>query len=211
MATESITRRAQSYIFKRPSLRECLARGLINHSALARQICDELKIEQFDGVLAAIKRFGNRLSLGAQDQNVMKLLRDVQIRVSNRLAIAVASAPPNFEKLFLLQRRIRKERRRFNMIDGDDFITLLFSQQYVADVEACVGNSLKSMVSNLAQINLVFDARIETTPGVVAQLYGVLAYHGINVREEMSCWTDVILVVDERDLARTLAVFESIS
>lgn len=208
---ESITKQTHAYILKRPSLRECLGRGLLNHSALAREICDELGIDRFDGVLAATKRLGARLSKVRQDVNIDKLMRDIQVRVTNRLAIVVVEAPQNFEKLNALQRQVRKSRGRFNIIDGDEFVTLLFSQQHLDSVKATVGNSIKSAVTDLAQVNLIFDKRIETTPGVVSHVYGLLAFHGINVREEMSCWTDIILVVDERDLSRTLLALESVS
>jgi aspartokinase len=58
---------------------------------------------------------------------------------------------------------------------------------------------------------MTFDERLETTPGVVSFIYGLLAEHGINVVEEMSCWTELMLVVAEEDAARTIRLLNSIS
>ena len=63
----------------------------------------------------------------------------------------------------------------------------------------------------MAQITLIFDERIETTPGVVSFVYSLLASNAVNIREEMSCWTDLLLLLDERDAARAMEVLGMLS
>jgi aspartokinase len=53
---------------------------------------------------------------------------------------------------------------------------------------------------------MVFDERIETTPGVVSFIYGLLSDNGINVQEEMSCWTDLMIIIDEKNAAKAMRV-----
>jgi len=50
------------------------------------------------------------------------------------------------------------------------------------------------------QISMLLSEEVEIVPGVVAYVYGLLAEHGINLREEMSCWTDLMLVIEQKDL-----------
>ena len=48
--------------------------------------------------------------------------------------------------------------------------------------------------------------KIETTSGVVNYIYGLLADKGVNVLEEMSCWTDLMIILEEKDLSKAMAV-----
>ncbi|MBN8548930.1 MAG: hypothetical protein J0M12_06420 [Deltaproteobacteria bacterium] len=201
----NITQETRTYIWNHPSVRDCLARGLINHSALARQICDELAIKSFDAVLAAAKRV-TAPNPQPLEKQIKRLINEAQVSVTNKIAVVVISPPQDFERVLLLQKNIRRARGRFNMIDGGEVVTIVLSEQHLGTVRASLKNFIRAVVTGLAQIHIIFDERIETTPGVVAHFYGLLAHHGVNVREEMSCWTDLILIVDERDVAKALEV-----
>ncbi|HDO19617.1 MAG TPA: hypothetical protein ENG74_02695 [Thermoplasmatales archaeon] len=56
----------------------------------------------------------------------------------------------------------------------------------------------------LALIIIRSPKDIENTPGVLSYIYSLFAENGINIVETMSCWTDTILVVDEKDVARVM-------
>jgi aspartokinase len=76
-------------------------------------------------------------------------------------------------------------------------------QLYLGVVDFCC-QSREKISTGLALVSLLFDKRLETTSGVVAHVYGLLAERGVNVLEEMSCWTELLMVIEERDLASTL-------
>lgn len=199
----NITKETRSYVLQHPSIRDCLAMGMLNHSALARKICSDLNIKSFDAVLAAVKRVSFRGTDSTLDSRIRHMVRGAQVRVTNKIAVVVVE-PGNFENILMLQKSVRKARGRFNMVDGDEVITLIISEQHLGLVRLTLKNTIRSVTENLSQINLVFDERLETTPGVVAYFYGLLAFNGINIREELSCWTDLILVVDDKDVPRVL-------
>ena len=73
-----------------------------------------------------------------------------------------------------------------------------------------MGNALRllRLVDNLCQIVIRFDESFETTPGVVAHIYSLLAFQGINVREEMSCGTELLLILSAIDGARAVSVIQ---
>ena len=58
---QTVTGVTQNYIAERPSLQMALRQDLINYSKLARQICKEHKIKQFDAVLISIRRYAEKL------------------------------------------------------------------------------------------------------------------------------------------------------
>ena len=48
--------------------------------------------------------------------------------------------------------------------------------------------------------------QIETTAGVISYLYSLLGENDINVYETLSCWTDTIFLIDEKDLSKVMAL-----
>ena len=153
---KSSTFETRSYILQHPSIRDCLSLGLINHSALARKICNERAIDKFDAVLAATKRFAAKANDRSSGEKISRLIEDAQVRVTNKIAVVVVNQAKDFEKLLSLQRAIRQARGRCNLIDGDEVITLIVSEQHLGLIKATLKNSVKTIVQGLAQINLIF-------------------------------------------------------
>jgi hypothetical protein len=54
--------KVELYISKKPYLKEALAAGVVNHSALARKICNEEDLDSVDAVKAAISRYDDHIS-----------------------------------------------------------------------------------------------------------------------------------------------------
>lgn len=53
---------------------------------------------------------------------------------------------------------------------------------------------------------MIFDESLETVSGVVASVYRLFAMNDINIREEMSCWTDIMIIIDEQDIGKAMQV-----
>lgn len=202
---ESITRQTRRYVFSRPALRSCLQQGIVNYSALARRMCDELGIGGFDAVVMALRRLHKRLAeQGRVESSVARLLSNAKIRIRTKTLVATVEKSRSFEKIDELQREIRRANGDFNLIEGEQVLTIITNQEYESVLKTRLRGKVIRLVRDLAQICLICDHRIESTPGVVAHIYGQLYDQGINVREEMSCWTDLMMMVDESDLPRAL-------
>ncbi len=207
MVKRNITKEVRTYLLNHPSVLDCLSLGLINHSALARLLSAELGVKKFDAVLAASRRFGlAKRSPTTYAKNIQKIIATMQVRVTNGIAVVIARTPQDMDAASLMQRTIRKSRGRCNIITSDEVMTIIVTEQHLPIARSILRANITTIMTDLAQIQLIFDQKIETTPGVVAHIYGLLAHHGINVREEMSCWTDLLLVVDENELPRALSV-----
>jgi aspartokinase len=64
---------------------------------------------------------------------------------------------------------------------------------------------------NFSMITMIFDETLETVSGVISNIYRLFAENDINIREEMSCWTDVMVVIDEKDMPRAMQALSSLS
>ena len=84
------------------------------------------------------------------------------------------------------------------------FVTIITNSEFLEIIEEKLKNKIININKNLVQINIICPPEIETTPGVVHYIYSFFAEKGINILEEMSTWTDVMIIIDENDLAKVM-------
>jgi hypothetical protein len=206
----NITKQTEKYISEHPSIKGCLKKDLINYSELSRQICSELKIDKFDAVLIACRRYFWKIKgEGGHDRSIINLIKESKIVVRNKIIVAIIEKPRDMESLYIFQKKVKKEKGDLNIIQGEETVTIITNQSFTNLINETFKSKIIKITQNLVQITMIFDQRIETTSGVVAFVYSLLADNGINVLEEMSCWTDLMIVIDENDLAKSMKVLGS--
>ena len=202
-SNESITRATHRYIIEHPSLLTCMRSGVINHSALARTICDSVGLKKFDAVVKASKRFEERLqSSSLTDDRIVRLLRRSRLEMKSKMLLVTIERTRSLEKIDEVQRQIRSEQGDFNLIQGQSVSTIITNGFYAGLIRKSLRQRIISFSQDLVQFSMLVDDGINETPGVVAYVYGLLAQNGINVLGEMSCWNDIMFVVDETDMGR---------
>jgi hypothetical protein len=204
-SSPNISRLVIRYVSDHPSVKDCLRRGIINYSALAREVCTHFGIDKFDAAVIALRRLHRRTKGSeSREKRIMQLIRRAKVRVRTKIMVAIATKPRDFEKVYRLQREIRLAGGDFNLIEGEDTVTIITNDEHGPELRLLFRTSLRKLSTKLVQIALLFDKELETTSGVVAHVYGLLADSGVNVLEEMSCWTDVMIVIEQRDLTKAM-------
>ncbi len=198
----NITKLTEQYIREHPSIRDCLKSGLVNHSALARKIMADTGADRFDAVLAASRRYKAAIE-DSNEEGILRILRKSKLEVKNRMMIAVLEKMPDFRKILEIEQEIKKAKGLLNIIEGSSTVTLVTNSEFRPVIER-IKDRLISVTDDLVQINLVCPPEIETTPGVINHVYSFFAQSGINIVEEMSCWTDLMIIIAEDDLAKAM-------
>ncbi len=203
----SITKQVEKYISEHPSILDCLKKDLINYSELSRQICNDLNIKKFDAALIACRRYFRKLKKeNIHENEIIKLVKSSKLMVKNKIIVAILEKPRDLEKVYSFQKKIRKEKGDFNLIEGTEVITIITNESYKDEIKKEFSNWIIKITGDVVEFIIVFDKKIETTPGVVSYIYNLLAENGINVLEEMSCWTDLLIVIDTKDMAKAMNV-----
>ena len=186
------------YVKGRPSLREGLKYGIINHSALARIILDELSLPEgkFDAVKIALIRTSRKLAekeIGGEEK-ILDVLRGSSISIQTKVAAVVS----------------RKELgvKAITHARSGEYTTYIVEESELGKVRKEHG--IKLLTKNLNLVTIKSKEEIEDTPGVIAFVLNALAHEGINVVEFISCYTDTILAIKERDTSRTYDLLSSI-
>jgi hypothetical protein len=198
---EKISESVWMYVKGRPSLREGLKYGIMNHSSLARMIMHELGIPEksFNAVKAALIRISRKLGESEieGEEKLLKVLRGSTLSVETKVAAVVSSKKLELDAISQAK-------------SGAYYV-------YLVEEGKLMGNKLgkkDGVVRTNRNLNLVTiksAEEIEETPGVVAFILNALAHEGINVLEFISCYTNTLLAIKEKDTARAYELLSAIT
>jgi len=173
------SKQVKMYIERKPYILEAIEQGIVNYSALSREICKDLKIKNQDAVKVALIRNNEKLKQKKRkgQKKAIKILRNANFSIKNKIAalhhstfiniksVAYSKTPSGY--MFFVDENIAKK-SNFKRIDYD-----------------------------LAIIHIKSDKEIENTPGAIAFILSSLASEGINVSHVMGCREDTFVVLKE--------------
>lgn len=210
---KTIAEQVEDYLDTHPVARNALQQGLVNYSALSRQIQKYIgTTKNFEAVLISVRRNAEKLIKARVDleTKIKKILAESNFEV--RTKIAVLTFPNETHILRVLGSLIPElssEKIYFNFIQGSTSVTFIIEQKYLEKIKK-VENYVGKLKKNLAEIIIKSPAVIENVPGVDAVILNTFAEHGINIFEVMSCSTDTILIIDPAELASAIHVLEKL-
>ena len=178
--TQSIAQKVRETIQMRPSLLDALTIKIVNYSALARYLQEEIGEGSLEAVKAAIIRVADEISSNRslREQAVLSILKDSKVRLQDKIGVVISP--------------IR--------LDIPHLVTAHLTDQYVYIVDQTImKNKLPEEVhfqKNLVALILLSPPVVEETPGFVAFITQLLASHNINIVEFISCSTNTIIILD---------------
>ncbi len=196
------------YIDEHPSIKNCLKKGLINYSALARHMAEELGIEKKsskEAILIAARRKHDALKRElSQEKEVSQLLLSSEIELKNRIVVFIVEKNISFELVDRIQLKIKKESGFSYVLEGSDNYTIITQERYSQLIEKSLKSSIIKQNKNMVLINIKSPKEIENIPGVIAYLTSLFAENGVNIYEFLSCWTDTIFIINSNDLNKAI-------
>lgn len=207
--TSAIT---EGFIKSHPSIKDCLIKGIINYSSLSRLIADELELKKNaskDAILIAARRFRDKIRKQQPNENdILRLLKSGEIEAKNKIFRMVVEKGHLTEDFLGLEKEIRKEKGAFYAIEGTKTITIISSMRYLDRIKENFSRNILDTKKNLVMIIINTSETIEETTGVISYVYSLFAENGINIIDTMSCWTDTILVIEEKDLSKAMELLK---
>lgn len=210
----SIPSAVETVIKKRPFLESALTDGLINLSALARQLKPE--IEQIIGrevndsaVIMALNRLVPRLGEVTEQKakSVVENLGDIIVR-SNLADYTFNNSPSLHNKQTLLLERIKDMPNIFCTFSQGITETTLVLTESVSELveEVFADEQLVSKNSNLSLITVKLPSDNTLYPGVYYFLFKELAWDNINIVEVISTTNEFTIVLNDEDIQRAFAI-----
>ncbi len=204
----NVTRITEEYILSHPFVKDCLKRGLINYSSLARQICDETELnlnKNFDAVLIACRRFYRKIRTEASvERKILGILRESKLEIRNKISSIIFEKDINYNNLFDIEKEAKKSLETFHIVEGTSTVTVIASEEFSKKARQVFKNKIVKESHQLVEVILKSPKEIVTTAGVVSYLFSLFGENAINVFDTLSSWTDTIFLIEEKDLSRVM-------
>jgi len=204
---------AQKYVLQSPLLEEGLARGIMNLSALARELRPALESElgrpvSPAAILMALKRLSPELLKRAgRKPGGLKKTGDLIVR-SNLVEFTFRNSDSIWEKQKKLLQRIERDREAFLTYTQGVFEVMLIASSGIekAVLEIFGGESILARVGNLSAIVIRLSPRSVHTPGVYYAILKQLAWGNVNVIDVVSTTLEFTILVEKPQVDRAFSI-----
>ena len=205
---ESLAEKTRLYIDAHPSIKDCVAKGLINYSSLARMIMKDLSVDNEEAVMIACRRYASKLNDTTDHElNILRILKDSRLEMRTKTCIVTAkndwSVLHKLDSLF----KDWNENSITQCVQSASAVTIIADRTFKDRIMDTVGRfNIIKVRENLVEIAVKSPEMIVDTSGVIAYLITNLSDAGINIEETVSCHTDTIFIVSESDMINAYSV-----
>jgi hypothetical protein len=209
VSKESLAERTRAYIDAHPSIKDCVAKGLITYSSLARMIMKDLDVDNEEAVMIACRRYAGRLNTTSDHElSILKILKDSRLEMRTKTCIVTAKNDWTvLHKMDNLFKDLWNENSIMQCVQSASAVTIIADSMLRDRIVDTVGRfNIIKIRENLVEIAVKSPERIVDTSGVIAYLITNLSDAGINIEETVSCHTDTIFIVGERDMINAYSV-----
>ncbi len=203
MSGQSLSEIVRRIVDADPCIQDCLSRGLVNYSELARRIKPLVESEAgrdatIEAIKAALIRYSSKLrSQGLQTPQ--RRLLEVLARSALELRTGVTVATVRLHVLPKLAETVKElvgRTRLLFLMQSISSVTITVSSEYFDYLRERLGeDSFIEVYRDQAVLVIVSPREIIEVPGFIAHITGILANNGINVNQIESVYTDTILVM----------------
>lgn len=207
----------EEIVSKSPHLESALAAGIVNSSALTRQIRKEIEKRLFKdvnegAVIVAINRLAMSLRKKRSDIKPFTVsLNDLAVK-SNLIEFTFVNSPNLIIKQRELLEKIGAQKGSFLTLTQTLYqTTLIANSVFEKEVRKIFkGETLLSNLTKLSAITLTLSEETVKTPGVYNFVLNKLAWFGINVIEVVSSFTELNLIVEDTEVDRAFSVLKNL-
>ncbi|MCL5874317.1 MAG: ACT domain-containing protein [Candidatus Thermoplasmatota archaeon] len=208
---ERISRRVSEYLSSNPCAMDSLQSGIVNYSSLARYLMKQLKTQNFNAVLAAIKRYPERNpSLESAYKSAL-----VESRIEafySMTNLTVRNSADNFVKVSRIYAEIFGSGGKIRVVQGSQGIVIVIDKKNTPEVRRRFPpEEVLSFREDLAELVVISPLIIEKLRGYVAYISTILAINGINVYQVASFYNDVTYIMDEKYMDSAVKVITKLT
>lgn len=203
----SVAEATRQVIQTRPSLIDAMKQDVINFSALAERLKDEVKklVQRerkinVEAIKMALMRHANELTerWTILEKELANLLGQSKLELKNDLMVftirQIALLDPKIDIASLMEGT-----GFFQLIQGTTFFSIIVDSDHEERLRNVLGprNILKTKLDQSALI-LRCPETIADVPGIVAYVTNLFAQNKINITEFLSCHTETIFIIDRK-------------
>ena len=207
----------EKIVEERPFIQEALARGIINHAALAEEMTPEIEHElkkkvKFSAVNMAIRRLSEKL--GETFVVKAKFDKHASITIKSDLICMTVYKVPEIEEKYIL--------KIYGIIDfkNGDFLTIthglnevmiITNNKYKKNIEHIFPEKIiKNTIRDLSSITIKIPPESVETAGLFYIVTRALSWENITIVDIVSTLTEMTVIIKEDDTARAFDCFKKL-
>ena len=206
---ESLAEKTRVYIDAHPSVKDCVSKGLVNYSSLARAIMKELDLDNEEAVMIACRRYASKMGVSTDHEiSILNILKDSRLEMRTKTCIVTAKNDWSvLHKMDNLFKDLWNEDSIMQIVQSASAVTIIADKMLKERIIDTVGRfNILKIRENLVEITVKSPEKIVETSGVIAYLITNLSDAGINIEETVSCHTDTVFIVGEYDMINACSV-----
>ena len=206
---ESLAEKTRVYIDAHPSVKDCVSKGLVNYSSLARAIMKELDLDNEEAVMIACRRYASKMGVSTDHEiSILNILKDSRLEMRTKTCIVTAKNDWSvLHKMDNLFKDLWNEDSIMQIVQSASAVTIIADKMLKERIIDTVGRfNILKIRENLVEITVKSPEKIVETSGVIAYLITNLSDAGINIEETVSCHTDSVFFVGEYDMINAYSV-----
>ncbi len=206
---ESLAEKTRIYIDAHPSVKDCVSKGLVNYSSLARAIMKELDLDNEEAVMIACRRYASKMAVSVDHEiSILNILKDSRLEMRTKTCIVTAKNDWSvLHKMDNLFKDLWNEDSIMQIVQSASAVTIIADKMLKERIIDTVGRfNILKIRENLVEITVKSPEKIVETSGVIAYLITNLSDAGINIEETVSCHTDTVFIVGESDMINAYSV-----
>jgi len=201
----SLSKEIRSLIERDPYVKNTLADGLINYSALARTLVPKVKQKlnrevKEESVIVAIKRYADEINGKSEKNDYLEILGKSTISMQDDVCYALLRRDDEVLKELenVLNKRDWHQGEVRIIVDGPSRVVVVLKTPRMNSFVENLNDEMVECSENNSLITMRQPMESKSTYGVIAEIASILSKNGISI-ELVSAPPDLHFVVSEKD------------
>ncbi|MFH1425034.1 MAG: hypothetical protein ABIG20_05215 [archaeon] len=204
---KSISHLVETKISAMPMLESFLARGLVNQSALARDLLPELEDELCievnpQAVIMAVKRYTKAAQDSKFEEKINDVLRECTVNLKSGVAdISVEKTNDIFTILNEISKKVdTKKGELLSVIQGVSEISIIIEEKHADTLlKKLQGKKILVEERDAVELHIMAPPSWWDIPGIISHVTRQISIHGINIIDIVSTTTELSILVRKKD------------
>ncbi|MEM4213161.1 MAG: ACT domain-containing protein [Thermoplasmatales archaeon] len=208
---ERISKRVSEYLSSNPCAISALQSGIVNYSSLARFLMKELKTENFNAILAALKRYPEKNP--SLESSYKSALRESRLEAYYSICnLTVKNSVDNLTRLVEAYGEIYSSGGKIRIVQGSQGIVIVVDKRNVELIRSKFQEAdILSFRESLGELVVISPLIIENLRGYVAYISTALAVNGVNVYQVAAFYNDITYIMDEKYMTTAISVLSKMT
>lgn len=189
----------EKYIDSHQCAKDSLKKGLINYSALARQIIDDLKLkkEDFDAILIGCRRYKQKTKDDAFEAKVKSVIKNLKLTIKNKITGLTFDKNNFFD--------IKEMKNQGYLLLSSVKDTIFVSQDESEKIEKELKSKWIEEKDNLALLSLKNDE----AGLALSTIFTLFQNHKVEILSSAFSGSELDIIIDEKDLSNAIDVLRA--